>query len=127
MTAALHVLYLCPSRRAKRGEKGELAKEAVRWVASRTPMRSGLDVCLALNRGLDPIYLGAGAEAAAPALLPGEPCCEEEEADGDDEDDDVDDEDDGDPGDALPEVLAPEGWAAVWVNNDDDECGWAPE
>lgn len=87
-------------------------------------MRSGLDVCLALNRGLDPIYLGAGAEAAAPALLPGEPCCEEEEeADGDDEDDDVDDEDDGDPGDALPEVLAPEGWAAVWVINDDDECG----
>ena len=125
MTVALHVLYLRPSRRAKRGEKGELAKEAVRWVASRTPMRSGLDECLALNRGLDPIYLGAGAEAAAPALLPGEPCCEEEEeeADGDDEDDDVDDEDDGDPGDALPEVLAPEGWAAVWVNNDDDECG----
>lgn len=97
----------------------------MRWVASRTPMRSGLAVRLVLNRGLDPIYLGAGAEAAAPALLPGEPCCEEEEeeADGDDEDDDVDDEDDGDPGDALPEVLAPEGWAAVWVNNDDDECG----
>ena len=69
-------------------------------------------------------YLGVwgdAAAAAAPALLPGEGRCEEE----DDDDEDDDDEDVAYPdaaGCALPEVLAPDAWADVWVNEDDDDC-----